>query len=168
MGEFEIVRKDMAPLQLKFLGVLIVLATNYKILTWTFFDVNPLVFVFGNLFAIGIFTAKDILLIDFDRNQIGEGFKILGFRHTDRTTFSSIEKIFINKVKTGETFRQLTRTMTIHHDNYKAFLKTSEGNKYWISVNSNKDKLISKLKMINTNLNTEIYDYTVPEQTQVG
>jgi len=168
MGELEIVRKDMAPLQLKFFGVLIVLATNYKMLTWTFFDVNPLVFVFGNLFAVCIFTAKDILLINFDHGQIGEGFKILGFRYTDKTTFTGIEKIFINKVKTGETFRQMTRTMTIHHDNYKAFLKTSEGDKYWISVHSNKDKLIHKLKIISTDLNTEIYDYTLPEHTLIN
>ena len=167
MGQFEIVRKDIAPMQFKFLGILIVLATNYKILTWTFFEINPLVFIFSNLFAVAIWSAKDILLIDFDSNEVKEGFKIFGLSHTDKTKFSGLEKIYINKISTGETFRQLTRTMTIHHQSYKAFLKTSEGEKYWISVDSDKDKLIDKLKAINKNLKTEIYDYTTREQTRI-
>jgi hypothetical protein len=167
MGQFEIVRKDIAPLQFKFFGILVVLATNYKVFTWTFWDINPLIFVFGNLFAFAIWSAKDILVIDFDNGQIREGFKILGLSHTDKTKFSGFEKIFINKINTSQTFRQLTRTMTIRDENYKAFLKTHEGDKYWVGINDDKDKLIANLRILNENLKTEIYDYSVPEQTRV-
>lgn len=167
MRNFEIVRKDIAPLQFKVFGVLVVLATNYKILTWTFYDINPLVFILGNLFAFVIWTAKDIIVIDFENNQIKEGFKVLGLSHTDKTKFSGFEKIFINKVNSNETFRQMTRTMTIQHENYKAFLKTHEGDKYWIGIDGDKDKLIIKLRAINENLKTEIFDYSVPEQLRI-
>ncbi|HEY8935111.1 MAG TPA: hypothetical protein VIM65_07815 [Cyclobacteriaceae bacterium] len=167
MKQFEIVRKDLAPLQFKFFGILIFLAINYKILTFSFYNVNPLVFIIGTLIAFAIWTAKDILIIDFENNQIKEGFKILGLSYTDKMRFSGFEKIFINKVNTNETFRPLTRTITIHHENYKAFLKTYEGDKYWIGINSDKDKLIKRLKTLNENLKTEIYDYTVQEQVRV-
>ncbi|HTE33830.1 MAG TPA: hypothetical protein VK666_25790, partial [Chryseolinea sp.] len=107
MRRFEIIRKDIAPMQFKFLAVLIILATNYKVLTWTFLDTNPLVFIFGNLLALIILTAKDILVVDFDNSQIKEGFKVLGLRHTDKTEFSGLEKIFINKINTSQEFRQI-------------------------------------------------------------
>ena len=167
MRQFEIVRRDIAPIQFKVFAVLIVLATNYKILTWTFFDTNPLIFIIGNFVSFVILSAKDILVVDFDRKQIKEGFKILGLRHTDKTNFSGLEKIFINKINTSQAFRHLTRTMTIRDEMYKAFLKTDEGDKYWIGIDRDKDKLIKRLKVINEDLTTEIYDYTVPEQFRV-
>ncbi len=167
MRQLEIVRKDLAPGQLKIFGVLIVLATNYKLLTFTFHEVNPAIFIVGNLVAFAIWSAKDIMVIDFDKNVIGEGFKIFGLRYTDKTKFSTIEKIYINSVNTGETFRQLTRTMSIHHEGFKAFLKTIEGDKFWIAMNTDKDKLIRRLKKYNTTIMTEIYDNTEREQTRV-
>src|SRR5690348_5679239 len=93
MNEFEIVRKDIAPVQFKFLGILIVLATNYKFLTFSFYEVNPFIFIIGNALAFAIFTAKDILIIDFKNKQIKEGFKVYGLRNTDKTAFSGLEKI---------------------------------------------------------------------------
>jgi len=167
MRRFEIIRKDIAPMQFKFLAVLIFIATDFKVLTWAFLDTNPLVFIFGNLLALIILTAKDILVVDFDNSQIKEGFKVLGLRHTDKTEFSGLEKIFINKINTSQEFRQIANTMTIYDETYKAFLKTNEGDKYWIAINRDKDKLIKRLRVINENLKTEIYDYTVPEHVRV-
>jgi hypothetical protein len=161
MNKVEIIRKDLSPLQLKVAGVLIVLAISYKVLTWTFYDVSPIVYILGILAVFLIWTAKDIIIIDMENKLIREGFKILGLKYLDKTKYSGLEKIYINRVGTSETFRHLTRSIDIQHENYKAFLKTQDGNKYWIGVNSDKDKLINRLKSHNKILMTNIYDNSI-------
>lgn len=168
MNELEIIRKDMAPVQFKVLGILIVLATNYKVLTFTFYEVNPWIFIIGNAVAFAVFTAKDILIIDFKNKQIREGFKVYGLRSTDKTAFSGLEKIFINKIKTSRNFNQMTRSMTIYDEHYKAFLKTFEGDKYWVAENSDKDKLINRLRSLNEELKVEIYDTSGSTPERIG
>jgi hypothetical protein len=96
-----------------------------------------------------------------ENELILEGFKILGLKYLDKTKYSGLEKIYINRVDTSETFRHLTRSIDIQHENYKAFLKTQDGNKYWIGVNSDKDKLINRLKSHNKILMTNIYDNSI-------
>ena len=158
MKKIEIIRKDLAPLWIKIVGVLIVLATVYKIVTNTFFDVNPLVYLIMNTIAIASWTAKEVVIIDVKNGEIGEGIKILGFGRFDWVKFSGIEKIFINRTNSAETFRHLMNTIDVHHVNYKAFLKTNEGEKICVGISGDKDELIQRLKRYNVELKTTIFD----------
>jgi hypothetical protein len=85
MKQIEIIRKDIAPLWIKIISVIIVLATIYKVVTLTFLDVNPIVYIITNSIAIAIWTGKDIVVIDAEKNRIGEGFKVMGFNRLDWT-----------------------------------------------------------------------------------
>lgn len=160
MERIEIIKKDISPLWIKIVGATIFLATIYKIVSFTFFDVGPLVYLIMNLIALGIWTGKEIVIVDFAKQEIGEGFRILGLTHLDKTRFSGLEKIFINRVHTGEIFRHLTRTMDIHHENFKAFLKTTGGDKICIGMHRDKEVLIRRLRQYNARLRTTILDTT--------
>ena len=160
MKQIEIIRKDLSPLWIKIIGSLIVLATIYKVVTLTFFEVNPIVYFITNTIAAGVWTGKDIVVVDLEKNRIGEGFKIMGIIWIDWTSSSGIEKIFINSTSATETFRHLTRTIDINHHAYKSFLKTNEGEKICVGISTDKEKLIGQLRPYNVNLKTEIFDNT--------
>ena len=160
MKKIEIIRKDLTPLWIKIVGGLIVLATLYKIVTNTFFDVGPHIYLIMNLFAVATWTAKDVVIIDEANGEIGEGIKILGFGKFEWVKYSGIEKIFINRANSAQTFRHLAGTIDIHHVNYKAFLKTNEGEKICVGISADKDELIQRLKRYNAELNTTIFDST--------
>jgi len=160
MKQIEIIKKDLAPAWIKIVGVLFVLATIYKIVTMTFFNVGLLVYATTNALAVVIWTGKQIVVIDLEKNRIGEGIKILGLKYLDWVKYSGVEKIFINSTSETETFRHLTRTIDINHHSYKAFLKTNEGEKVCVGISTDKEKLIKQLKQYNSSLRTEIFDNT--------
>lgn len=167
MNKIEIVKKDLSPLWIKIVGVLIFLATAYKMVTMTFFQVNPLVYIILNLMAVAIWTGKEIVTIDTRNGEIGNGFRMMGLSYLDKTKFSGIEKVFIKKVRTLETFRHMATTTDIRHEHYKAFLKTNEGKKICIGIHTDKDKLINRLKEYNKDLKTTIFDNTFHEPTVI-
>lgn len=156
----EIKVKDLAPLELKVFSVLVILAVNYKILTFTFDDVSPITYIICIAIAVGTWTIKSVVVVDQEKRIVGEGFKIAGLRYLSKYKFSEIEKVFVNSVSSGTTFRHLTRTMEIHHHTYKAYLKTVEGDKFCIAINADKDKLMGALQKYNQYIKTSIVDNT--------
>ncbi|HEY3387108.1 MAG TPA: hypothetical protein VGK46_11400 [Saprospiraceae bacterium] len=160
MKRVEIIRKDISPLWIKIIGVLVVFAIIYKIVTLTFLEVNPIVYVVSIAVAIAIWTGKEIVIVDLLSGQLGEGFKIAGFTYLNWTKFSGLEKIYINSTSSSETFRHLTRTIDIKHGQFKAYLKTLEGSKICIGISTDKDKMIKQLQKFNAELNTTIFDNT--------
>jgi hypothetical protein len=163
MRRIEITKKNISPVWLKIIGILIFMATLYKIFAQSFLEVNLFVYLAFNTVAIAIWTGKEIVVIDLENNVIAEGFRILGVTYLDRTKFSGVEKLFINRVNSSEIFRHLTRTINIRHENYKAFLKTKEGVKICVGVDTDKENLIGKLKGYNLVLKTNIFDNTLQE-----
>jgi len=163
MNKLEIKIKDLSPLWVKVISVIIFLATAYKIVTLTFFDVSPVVYLVMNGIAITIWTGKELVIIDYENSVVGEGFRILGITHLDKTKFSGLEKIYINSVRSAQTFQHITGSINIHHKHYKAFLKTFEGEKICVGIDSDKDELITRLKKYNEVLKIDIFDTTSAE-----
>lgn len=153
-------RKDLAPLQFKIFALLSGIAINYKILTFTFYEVDWIVFFMGAFAALAIWTSHNVIVIDREKQYLGEGFVILGIRYIAKTPYTAIEKIFVNKIKLRETFRPSTRTIEIHHEVYKAFLKTTDGNKFWIAEDTDKRELFKRLQELNRSLQTQLIDST--------
>lgn len=167
MRKIEIHKKDLSPLWIKIIGALIVLATLYKIITLTFFEVNFLIYIIFNALAIVSLVGKEVVVIDFQKKEIGEGYNVVGLRYLSKTRFSGIEKIFVNRVHLAETFWHMGGTKDIHHVRYKAFLKTADGDKICIGISADKDALIENLKRYNRNLKTTIIDNTFTEPVTV-
>jgi len=159
-GKITLKRKDLAPFQFKIFAILIGIAINYKFLTFTFYEVDWIVFFMGALAAAAIWTSQNVVVIDTVNRHIGEGFLIFGIRYIAKTPYTVIEKIFVNKITLRETFRPNTRTITVHHEVYKAFLKTSDGTKFWIAASADKQQLFESLGALNTILQTQLIDST--------
>lgn len=162
-----VIKKDLSPTWVKIVGVMIFLATLYKIVSLTFFTVGLHVYFIVNLIAVVIWVIKKVLVVDMDKQEIREGFWIFGNIYLDKYKFPGLEKIFINRVNSVQTFRQLTRTIDIHHQHYKAFLKTADGEKICIGEDADKDKLIAEVKAHNTVLKTVIFDNSLVEPIQL-
>ena len=162
-----VIKKDLSPTWVKIIGVMIFLATLYKIISLTFFTVGLHVYLIMNLLAVVIWVVKKFLVVDMDNREIREGFWILGNIYLDKYKFTGLEKIFINRVNSVQAFRQLTRTIDIHHQHYKAFLKTADGEKICIGEDADKDKLIAEVKAYNTVLKTVIFDNSLVEPIQL-
>jgi hypothetical protein len=162
------IKKDISPIWVKVIGSMIFLATIYKIVSLTFLDVSLHTYLIMNLIATAIWTGKKIVVIDINKMEIGEGFGFFGIVHLDKYKFSGLEKIFINRVNTAETFTHLARTIDIHHDNYKAFLKTVDGEKICIREHTDKEILIAELMSYNVVLKTAIFDTSLAEPIQLA
>lgn len=162
------IKKDVSPAWVKIIGLLIFSATLYKVVSLTFLDVGLHIYFISNLIAIVIWVTKKVIVVNMDTQEIGEGFGIFGINYLDKYKFAGLEKIFINRVNTVQTFTQLTRTTDIHHKYYKAFLKTVEGEKICIDEHTNKDKLIARLKAYNIVLETVIFDNSLTEPVQLA
>lgn len=162
-NNIEIVTKDISPLWLKFIAVLIFVATNIKFVTLTFNEVNPLVFIIFNLIAFSIWTGREVVIIDLKNKMIKEGYKVLGILRTDKYQYTGIEKIFVNRVLTSQSFYRLATETRVHDEVYKAFLKTDDGEKFCIGEKRDKDELIKLLKGYNRSIKTIIIDNTTRE-----
>jgi hypothetical protein len=168
MKKVLVIKKELSPTWLKIVGVLIFLATLYKIVSLTFFTVGLHVYLIMNLIAVMIWVGKKIIVVDMNKQEIREGIRIFGNIYFDKYKFPGLEKIFINRVNSVQTFRQLTRTVDIHHQQYKAFLKTTDGEKICIGEDADKDKLIAELRAHNSVLKTFIFDNSLAEPIQLA
>jgi hypothetical protein len=109
--------------------------------------------------GVSFWIAKEIVLIDISEKRMGEGFKVFGLRQINWIKYSGIEKIYINSVKTvGEDIYSLPNKVTVRDKVYKAFLKTTNGDKLVLIVDNDKDLLLKKLNELNKNLKTQIID----------
>jgi hypothetical protein len=73
-----VIKKDLSPTWVKIVGVMIFLATLYKIVSLTFFTVGLHVYLIMNLIAVVIWVIKKVLVVDMDKREIREGFWIFG------------------------------------------------------------------------------------------
>jgi len=141
------------------MGVSIFLITAFQLYAGNIHGLGILIYVLFNLLAVSFWIAKEIVLIDIPGKRIGEGIKVLGLRRMNWLNYSGIEKIYINSVeRVGEDIFSLPNNVTIRDRIYKAFIKTTNGDKLLLSVDNDKDLLFKKLNKLNKKLDTIIID----------
>ena len=89
--------------------------------------------------------AAEILIIDLESNEIFNGTWIMGFKFGKVSPITSIDKIFINRVKTKQTIYSLANNKNIstHHE-YRAFLKLATGEKFFMVSHPDKRRIVEK------------------------
>jgi hypothetical protein len=141
------------------MGVIIFLFTAFQLYEGNIHGPGIMIYVLFNLLAVLFWVAKEIVQIDIPLKRIGEGFKVLGLRRMNWIPYSEIEKIYINSVKTvGEDNYSLPNKVTVRYSLYKAFIKTTSGDKLLLMVDNDKDLLLKKLNELNEKLKTQIID----------
>lgn len=141
------------------MGFIIFLFTGIQLYDGNIQGLGILIYILFNLLAVSFWIAKEIVHIDAPGRRIGEGVKILGVRRMNWVKYSGIEKIYINSVKTvGEDIYSLPIKVTVRDRVYKAFIKTTNGDKLLLMVDNDKVLLLKKLNRINGELKTQIID----------
>lgn len=141
------------------MGFIIFLFTGIQLYDGNIQGLGILIYILFNLLAVSFWIAKEIVHIDIPGRRIGEGVKILGVRRMNWVKYSGIEKIYINSVKTvGEEIYSLPIKVTVRDRVYKAFIKTTNGDKLLLMVDNDKALLLKKLNEINRELKTQIID----------
>ncbi len=83
--------------------------------------------------APAIWFASNIISIDPIEKTIHDGVWTLGRKFGKPEKYNEIEKIYINKVRTKQTSYSLANNQhIITNAEYKAFLKTDNGDKYFL------------------------------------
>ena len=93
-----------------------------------------------------IWFATNIIAIDMSAKSIFDGTWIMGFRVGKPIPFDSIEKIYINKVKTSQTTYSLANNKSVvtNHE-YRAYLKTNSGEKFYLFSHPLEEKAREKV-----------------------
>lgn len=114
---------------------------------------RPFEIIMRILIPIAIWMFNDFLVIDMSKKRVVEGYSFFWIRlfPSRIRDFSGLEKIFINEV---EGYWAGSKP------NYKAFVKTKEGDKFEIAVAKSKERVMAKASAINAVLQTEIVDNT--------
>lgn len=113
------------------------------------------------LVGVLFMTTRYGIQIDPAARRYREYIKILGLHSGAWKLYDSIEKVFVNPVKSSQTMttRGNYRTEIVTNE-YMAFLKFGNGTRVELDEDSNKEKLLARLTRYNTVLQTTIADNT--------
>lgn len=109
--------------------------------------------------------ATDLLIIDLEENKIFNGTWVMGFKFGQITPVSSIEKIFINRIKTKQTVYSLANNRNVSTNyEYHAYLKLDTGDKFFMVSHPLADRIIKKSKQVVHKLRLSEEILVLPDQ----
>lgn len=111
--------------------------------------------------GIIILSTHYRLEIDYNKKQYTEYVFLLGIKTlVERKAFQAIEYVFIKQTKVSQTLNSRASSTTIQKTQYDGFLKFSEADKIHLMTLENKGLLLKKLRVIASQLNLKILDYS--------
>lgn len=140
-------------LPFRFLAVIVMV-----FLTITLMDALPeplsifIVIIIASLLP-AIWFATKVIIIDEEHKTIFDGVWTMGKKLGEPANYDSIEKIFINKVKTSQTMYSLSnnRNVVTNHE-FRAYLKLSNGDKYLLLTHPLEERVKEKVTKIKQKL----------------
>ncbi|MEP1094483.1 MAG: hypothetical protein ABJG78_05205 [Cyclobacteriaceae bacterium] len=112
----------------------------------------PIAILLSFLFPMIWFSNK-ILTIDNDLKEIHEGYWIMGYKTGKRKKYKSVDKIFINKVKTSQSmYSQSNHGHSVKGVEYHAYLKYDEDKKLFLAGDPLEKRLENKMTKIREKL----------------
>ncbi|WP_420577288.1 hypothetical protein [Ekhidna sp.] len=81
----------------------------------------------------GIWFASYVIIINEENKTLFDGIWTMGHKFGKPIQYESIEKIFINRVKTKQTMYSLSNKQNVVTDHeYRAYLKLDNGEKFYL------------------------------------
>lgn len=148
MNALKITRNEIHVLY-KVLCIMIIMATNVRLLFYQIVDTVIVIrFLVCVIISVLLWSLKSFVYIDLDNKKISEGYSVLGLRliTTYKATFTEIEKMYVNYITSGWTSDSLGYTEGKTPPMYKAFLKTSEGDKFCVAVGASKREVMARVR----------------------
>lgn len=104
-------------------------------------------------FLPALWFATKVIIVDEEHKTIFDGVWTMGKKLGKPLKYHSIEKIFINKVKTKQTMYSLSNQANVvaNHE-YRAYLKLDNGDKYFLFSHPLKERAEEKVTKIREKL----------------
>ena len=104
-------------------------------------------------FLPGIWFASYVIIINEEKKTIFDGTWTMGHKFGKPIKYESIEKIFINRVKTKQTMYSLSnRQNVVTNHEYRAYLKLESGEKFYLLSHPIEEKIEEKVTKIREKL----------------
>ncbi len=145
------------PWQFRFLGSVVILSFMFFALT-NFGEMTAIVCCIGLSMLVPVLWSNYyILVIDPKQMEISEIILVAGFQKRSTKPLGEISHIFVNAVAYEQRMASLSnRVHTRKLKQYKAFLKTTSGEKFFLLSATDLESMSNKLAPIRKKLNCEV------------
>ncbi len=100
-----------------------------------------------------LWFSFQILTINPESKEIHYGTWVMGYKSGKPKKYTSLEKIFINKVKTSQNmYSQTNKGLTVRGVEFHAYLKYDEGEKIFLDSDQDEKRLEDKMIKIREKL----------------
>lgn len=104
-------------------------------------------------FLPGIWFASYVIIIDAEKKTIFDGIWTMGHKFGKPVSYQSIEKIYVNRVKTKQTMYSLSNRQNVLTDHeYRAYIKIDTGEKFYLLSHPIEEKMEEKVTKIREKL----------------
>ncbi|MFK7951418.1 MAG: hypothetical protein AB8B73_01125 [Ekhidna sp.] len=138
---------------IRFAGIIVAIAICMKLLTIQPMNLAILLTIPFTMLVPAIWFASNIITIDMDKMEIHDGVWVLGRKFGKPEKFNSIDKFFMNKVKTRQTMYSLSNNQNIStNSEFKVFVKLNNGDKYFLFSHPLEERVEEKLNEVKLKL----------------
>ena len=104
-------------------------------------------------FVPAIWFATNVIIINEENKTIFDGIWTMGKKLGKPVKYNKLEEVFIEKIRTKKTVYSLPNKQNIISDHeYRAYLKLSNGKKYFLLSHPLKNRIEEKVTKINKKL----------------
>jgi len=160
MNEIQINLGPYFTFNFKIFGFILII---FSVLVPMYAEVGAIIYLISPLMiavGLGLITARRKAILNLDAKYFFDYVTMLGIKNGNRTTFDTIDLIFINKIHTSSNFQTRGRSLQIEGVIFKAFMLFSNGEKARLDEDKNKDKLMERILIYNQTINSQIRDNT--------
>lgn len=127
---------------------------------------NLIVAVVLSFASVIILTTHYRLSIDFDNKVYHDYTWVLGLKHGERGSFSSIEYLFVKQSNVKQKMHSRGSSSEIKKVMFDGYLKFSDNKKIHVMSADRKEKLVTKLNRMAVRLGTRVIDYSVENSSE--
>ncbi|WP_370089208.1 hypothetical protein [Ekhidna sp.] len=141
------------PLPIRFVSVLVMVIITIALMDalpepWSIF-----IAILIASFLPALWFATNVIIINEEDKTIFDGVWTMGRKLGKPVRYQSIEKIFINKVKTKQTMYSLSnRQNVVANYEHRAYLKLDNGDKYFLLSHPLEERVEEKVAKIREKL----------------
>lgn len=153
MGKILINQGRSVPLTFRFVGMLVLMVGMFQIIQNVPETLAILLAIGLSLLIPMLWFSFNILSVNSDTKEVHLGIWVMGYKTGRPKKFGSIEKIYVNKVKTSQAmYSQANQGYLSKGLEYKAFIKFQDGEKYFLTSHPNEKTLHKKVVEIGKKL----------------
>lgn len=153
MKVIRIYKGKVVNLPIRLVSVLVVVFVTIKLMDTLSEPLSIFIAIAFASILPGIWFASHVIIVNEENKTLFDGIWTMGRRFGKPISYNSIEKIFINRVKTKQTMYSLSNQQNIvtSHE-FRAYLKLDNGDKFYLISHPLEEKVEEKVTKIKKKL----------------